>query len=81
MTGAGARPVGPVNSDGYSFLRVGVPATTIGTYDTQLVDRGFHGPQDNLARVVMARLPQGVEILSQIVEGYDRGDIIISAKE
>jgi len=67
-------PGGPVNSDGYSFLRAGIPATTIGTYDRVQVDRGFHGPADNLDRVVMERLPQAVQILARFVEKYDRGE-------
>ena len=71
MSGSPARPVGPVNSDGYSFLRVGIPATTLGTYDKKLVDRGFHGPADNLDRVVMERLPEAVEILASFVHYYD----------
>ena len=38
VSGVSAWPAGPVTSDGYSFLRVGVPATTIGTYDRRWVD-------------------------------------------
>ena len=74
ISGAPARPGGPVNSDGYSFLRVGVPATTIGTYDRASKDRGFHGPADNLERVVMERLPEAVRILARFVESYDKGE-------
>ena len=43
--------------------RAGIPASTLGTYDTRLVDQGFHSIQDNLERVVIERLPQAVEIL------------------
>lgn len=71
VTGAMPMPAGPVNSDGYSFLRVGIPATTLGTYDTKWVDRGFHSPADNLDRVVMARLPEAVEILAHLVTKFD----------
>jgi putative aminopeptidase FrvX len=73
VTGVKAMPAGPVNSDGYSFLRVGVPATTLGTYDTKWVDRGFHSPADNLGRVVMARLPEAVEILARLITKFDSG--------
>jgi hypothetical protein len=73
VCGAPAIPAGPVNSDGYSFLRVGVPAATLGTYDTKWVDRGFHSPADNLGRVVMERLPEAVEILARLVYKYDSG--------
>jgi hypothetical protein len=72
VTGTPARPAGPVNSDGYSFLRAGIPATTLGTYDRVLVDRGFHLPTDNLNRVVMERLPEAVEILTRFVRQYDQ---------
>jgi hypothetical protein len=71
VTGQPARPVGPVNSDGYSFIRVGIPATTIGTYDRVMVDRGFHQASDNLNRVVMDRLPQAVEILEHFLKACD----------
>lgn len=74
VTGSPARPVGPVNSDGYSFIQAGLPATTLGTYDTNLKDRGFHGPADNLGRIVMARLPEAAEILARFVTKYDRGE-------
>jgi hypothetical protein len=60
-----------VNSDGYSFIRVGIPATTIGTYDRVMVDRGFHQASDNLNRVVMDRLPQAVEILEHFLKACD----------
>lgn len=75
VSGTPAKPAGPVNSDGYSFLRLGVPATTIGTYDRRLKDRGFHGPEDNLDRVVMQRLPETVEILARFISHYDRTEI------
>ena len=71
VTGAPAKPAGPLNSDGYSFLRYGIPATTLGTYDRKWVDRGFHGATDNLERVVMARLPEGVEILENFLISQD----------
>ncbi|MBN1146666.1 MAG: M28 family peptidase [Anaerolineales bacterium] len=71
VVGLPAHPAGPVNSDGYSFLRMGIPTTTLGTYDTEWGERGFHGPADNLERVVMARLPEAVEILAHFVRKYD----------
>jgi len=73
VTGSPACPVGPVNSDAGSFLQAGIPATTLGTYDRNLVDRGFHGPGDNLDRVVMARLPEAVDILSDFIMRYENG--------
>jgi hypothetical protein len=67
VTGSAPRLVGPVNSDGGSFLRHGIPASTLGTYDRQQKDRGFHSARDNLDRVVMERLPEAVEILSGFI--------------
>jgi len=75
VTGAKAIPAGPVNSDGYSFIRAGIPATTLGTYDKKWVDRGFHSPADNLERVVMARLPEAVEILARLATKYDSSQL------
>jgi hypothetical protein len=67
VTGSAPRLVGPVNSDGGSFLRHGIPASTLGTYDRQQKDRGFHSARDNLDRVVMERLPEAVKILSGFI--------------
>ena len=72
ITGAGARPAGPVNSDGASFLSVGIPTSVIGTYDLNWVDTGFHSPSDNLERIVMRRLPEGVRILRNILYQFER---------
>ncbi len=76
ITGAPASPAGPINSDGYSFLRSGLPATTLGTYDRQLGSHGLHLPSDNLERVQMSRLPEGVEILKLFIRNYDQGETI-----
>lgn len=73
--------VGPVNSDGYSFLAAGIPATTIGTYDKKLRDCGFHRPTDNLDRVVMSRLEEGIEILMNILRDCDRGRTYLSIED
>ncbi len=72
ITGTIARPAGPVNSDGASFLSAGVPTGVIGTYDLHWVDTGFHRPSDNLQRVVMKRLPEGVKILENILQQLDQ---------
>lgn len=68
VTGQPARSAGPVTSDGGSFLIAGIPATTVGTLDTRLRETGFHGPTDNLGRVVMERLPMRVEILLEFLK-------------
>lgn len=63
VTGCPAQPAGPVTSDGGSFVLAGIPATTVGTLDTQWGETGLHRPSDNLDRVVIDRLPQAVTIL------------------
>ena len=75
ITGQPARPAGPVNSDGFSFISAGIPTGVLGTFDSRLKETGFHRPTDNLSRVVISRLPEGVEILSRFVEKYDREEI------
>ena len=66
VTGNPARPAGPINSDGYSFMRARVPVAALGTYDCELKESGLHLPSDNLFRVEMAKLVEGVEILAAI---------------
>jgi hypothetical protein len=63
---------GPINSDGGSFVRAGIPAATLGTYDLKLRDRGFHQPSDNLERLVPERIPVGVRLLIRLIEGYEK---------
>ena len=63
ITGSAAKPAGPVYSDGSSFLFAGIPCTTIGTTDSRMGLAGFHRPTDNLERVVIERLEEGVKIL------------------
>lgn len=70
VTGTPAQPAGPLNSDGGSFLQAGIPSTTLGTYHKHLVDTGFHSPLDNMDRVDMNRLKEGVDILSVFLEKY-----------
>ena len=71
-TGRLAQPAGPVNSDGFSFISAGVPTGVLGTFDSHLKETGFHRPTDNLGRIVMSRLPEGVEILSHFIRKYER---------
>jgi len=72
VTGKPAQPAGPINSDGYSFLRARIPVTTLGTYDSKLQSHGFHLPGDNLSRIQIARLPEAIEILSEFIRVQDR---------
>jgi hypothetical protein len=75
VTGKPASPAGPITSDGGSFLLAGIPGTTLGTYHSKLIDTGFHRSSDNLTRVVMDRLPEGVEVLSCILRKFDQGGL------
>jgi len=79
ITGAPPRRVGPINSDGGSFLRVAIPASTLGTYDKTLADRGFHGPADNLGRVDLSRIPEAVEILTRFIQQSDNAPLFASS--
>jgi hypothetical protein len=72
ITGHTAQPSGPVNSDGSSFLFAGIPASTVGTCDTHLGEAGLHRATDNLDRVMMERLPEGVKILRTFLKEYSK---------
>jgi hypothetical protein len=72
VTGKTAIPVGPINSDGYSFIRAKIPLAVLGTYDSQIEARGLHLPTDNLSRVKMPRLAEGVEILIDFIKFQDK---------
>lgn len=50
---------------------MGIQASTIGTYDIQLRDTGFHRPTDNKDRVVMERLPESMDILVAFIEHFE----------
>lgn len=70
ITGTPAQPAGLVNSDGASFLFAGIPAATVGTLDTRFREIGFHRHTDNLERVAMERIPEGVEILDSFLDAF-----------
>jgi hypothetical protein len=72
VMGLEPQPAGPVISDGGSFINKGIPTAVLGTYDKEMKDGGFHRPADNLGRVVMDRLPEGVEILTRLLRSYDQ---------
>jgi hypothetical protein len=65
-------PGGPIISDGSSFLAAGIPTAVLGTYDRRWGDSGFHRPTDNLSRVVIERLPEGVEIVKKFLLDHDK---------
>jgi hypothetical protein len=60
-----------VNSDAFAFLRQDIPATTLGSLNVELGERGFHSMLDGLDRVDPARLLTMVEILSCFLQDLD----------
>ena len=64
-----------INSDAQPFLLAGLPATTMGTLDARYGAGGLHRPTDNLQRVVIERLPQGVEILLRLIQRLESQEI------
>jgi hypothetical protein len=74
VTGVPVQSAGLVNSDGASFLFAGIPATTVGTLDIQLRATGFHRSTDSLERIVMERLPEGIDVLQNFIKQFSKGD-------
>jgi hypothetical protein len=68
ITGKPPSPGGPIISDGGPFLNAGLPTGVIGTLDSRFGFGGFHRPSDNRERIVMERLPEGVEILIRLAD-------------
>lgn len=75
ITGQPPQRVGPVNSDGGQFLLAGLPATTLGTYHRQWRDRGLHSALDNLGRIEIPRLDEGIAILDHFIHHCDQIDL------
>jgi len=59
-------------TDTFPFLKQGIPATTLGTYDQELKLSGLHRPTDNLSRIHESNLTQAVEILQRFLWHYDQ---------
>lgn len=62
---------GLINSDAFAFLRAGIPATTLGGYDADLGERGFHSDLDNPSRIDRQRLVETIAILSHLMAEID----------
>jgi hypothetical protein len=60
-----------VNSDAFAFLRAGIPAATLGSYDAKLGGRGYHSALDNVDRLDAGRLAETVEVLCRFLEDLD----------
>ncbi|MGD8398801.1 MAG: M20/M25/M40 family metallo-hydrolase, partial [Anaerolineae bacterium] len=69
-------PVAPsTNTDAFAFLRRGIPAATLGSFDAELGKRGLHGPLDNPDRVDRQRLVETVGILSRFLVDVDTSPV------
>ena len=69
----GERPirVPTISSDAFAFLRQGIPATTLGSFDLDLGGRGLHSALDSPDRVSPQRLAEAVKIFSHFLEDAD----------
>jgi hypothetical protein len=63
-----------INSDAFAFLREGIAATTLGSYDVVLGGRGYHSAQDNPARIDPERLQETVLVLDRFLRELDIRD-------
>lgn len=62
-----------ISSDAFAFLRDGIAAGTLGSFDQELGERELHGPLDSPDRVSPARLVQAVDILARFLADLDSG--------
>jgi hypothetical protein len=60
-----------VSSDAFAFLRQGIPATTLGSFDRELGGSGFHSALDHPDRIDTARLAETVELLTRFLTDVD----------
>lgn len=63
-----------INSDAFAFLRQGVAATTLGSYDAVLGGRGYHSVLDSPDRVDPERLQETVLVLDRFLRDLDTAD-------
>ena len=63
-----------INSDAFAFLRQGIAATTLGSYDAVLGGRGYHSAQDSRDRIDPERLQETVLVLDRFLRELDSKD-------
>jgi hypothetical protein len=63
-----------INSDAFAFLRQGIAATTLGSYDLELGGRGYHSALDSPDRVDPDRLQETVLVLDRFLRELDTKD-------
>ncbi len=70
---AGEQPtrVPRISSDALAFLRQGIPAATLGSFDAELGGRGFHSNLDNPGRIDPERLAETVDVLGRFLLDLD----------
>ncbi|MEN9937336.1 MAG: hypothetical protein RLZZ387_3915 [Chloroflexota bacterium] len=66
-----------INSDAYPFLAAGVPAAVLGTRDPVLGTGGLHRPTDSVDRIDLARLPEHVAVLEELIRRYDDASLFV----
>jgi Zn-dependent M28 family amino/carboxypeptidase len=72
VAGEQARRERIANTDAFAFLRQGIPAATLGSYDASLGARGLHSADDNPGRVDAARLVQATKVITHLLSELDR---------
>lgn len=70
VAGAAPRREPLINSDAFPFLRAGVPAAVLGTADPVYGTAGLHRPTDSHERVDLARLPEHVAVLEEVIRRF-----------
>jgi hypothetical protein len=60
-----------ISSDAFAFLRQGIPAATLGSFDAALGGRGFHSALDNPGRIDPQRLAETADVLSRFLLDLD----------
>jgi hypothetical protein len=70
---AGEQPVCArrISSDAFAFLRQGIPAATLGSFDAELGGRGFHSALDKPDRIDTERLVETVDVLGRFLLDLD----------
>jgi hypothetical protein len=70
---AGEQPtrVPRISSDALAFLRQGIPAASLGSFDAELGGRGFHSALDNPDRIDPERLAETVDVLGRFLLDLD----------
>jgi len=60
-----------LNSDAFAFLRAGIPAATLGSYDRDLGERGLHSAFDSASRIDPSRLAEATDVLCHLLGEID----------